>query len=127
MGDGGVSDNGGSPQTTNYLTKETFLEIIKSPEFVQIITAAVEQLVKRIDNLETQLDKTNKIERQSIEISKLKKDVNSLSKASDVQKSVYTQQLWIFAYKDTTQNDSVALLTGELKVNVSIFMFANAN
>ena len=69
MADGGVSDNGGNPQT-NYLTKETFLEIIKSPEFVQIFTGAIEplvsQLVKRIDNLETQLEKNEQNRQKTV-------------------------------------------------------------
>ncbi len=94
---GRVSDNGGNPHI-NYLTKETFLEILKSQEYSESIKTAIESIVsrleKRISNLETKLENTRTIvQRQSIEINKLKKDVTALMEISDdLQKTVYAQK-----------------------------------
>ncbi len=98
METGGIlSDNGGNPHF-NYLTTESFMEIIKSPEYTNVITAAIEPIVsrleKRIENLESKLEKTNKVVRnQALEINKLKKDVLALTETSDnLQKDVYTHK-----------------------------------
>ncbi len=93
----GVSDNGSNPHI-NYLTKETFLEIVKSPECLDSIETAIEPIVsrleKRISNLETKLEnKRTIVQRQSLEINKLKKDVTALTETSDdLQNTVYAQK-----------------------------------
>ncbi len=44
----GVSNNGGNPHI-HYLTKETFLEILKCPEYLESNKTAIESIVSRLE------------------------------------------------------------------------------
>ncbi len=90
-----LSDNGGG---TNYLTKESFLEIIKSQEYQGILATVIEPIVSRlqlrINRLETELNSTKKIvNTQTLEIHKLKREISAVSSANDdLQRSVNAQK-----------------------------------
>ncbi len=86
MADGSaLSDNGGG---TNYLTKGSFLEIIKSQEYQGILAKVIEPIVSRlqlrVNRLETELNSTKKIvNMQTLEINKLKREISAVSSAND--------------------------------------------
>ena len=84
----------GTDAHSNCLTMDTFLTIIKSADYQQILTDAVRPLIsglqKKISSLEYYLKKAkNTIRIQDIEIIKLKTDVSKVSKnVDDLDKQV---------------------------------------
>lgn len=119
-----ASDNGGG---VNYLTKESFLEIIKSQEYQATLTGLIEPIVSalelRMNRLESDLRNTNKVVRQqTLEINKLKREISAVSSANeDLQRTVHAQKR-----DERLKNLRVSGLTGtESEIKEKFIKLAN--